>query len=227
MARAATPSSFTPTKKWLSSAGPKTTLANSKAFGRCTWMALPAFRRHSARSEESLFNFLRYVRASLLSEWALTHQIQKLVPHPRKWQEPRFSVVHAQRRARKWNSHKRIFVAPGQNGLRNFLSQQRRHCHAVPGVSHRVKHSVYLPSVRHDVERKVQRSAPDVLHFGLAQLRINREHSVAQNLRALSHRIFILREKCCSPTEQHSPVRRQPVVIQIIFRVVDHPVAWA
>src|SRR6266481_3129829 len=213
MARAATPSSFTPTKKWLSSAGPKTTLANSKAFGGCTWMALPAFRRHSERSEESLFDFLRCGRASLLSEWALTHQIQKLVPHPRKWQEPRFPVVHSPRRARKWNSHKRIFVAPGQNRLRNVLSQQRRHCHAVPGVSHRVKHSVYFSCVRHDVERKVQRSAPDVLHFGLTQLRIYRDHAFTQDPRALAHRIFTFWEKCCSPTEQHPAIRCQPVVV--------------
>jgi len=62
-------------------------------------------------------------------------QSKNLYHIPANGKEPRFSVVHPQRRARKWNSHKRIFVAPGQMDCAIFCPSSARHCHAVPGVS--------------------------------------------------------------------------------------------
>src|SRR5207245_10214478 len=48
-----------------------------------------------------------------------------------------------------------------------------------------------------------------------------------KNLCTLTNWLLSFGEKCGAPAEEHSAIRRQAVVVEIIFRVVDHPVARA
>ena len=60
-----------------------------------------------------------------------------------------------------------------------------------------------------------------------AQLRIDADHPSPQNVGALPHRLIVLREKRRPAAKQHAAVRRQSVVVKVVLRVVDHPVARA
>ena len=84
-----------------------------------------------------------------------------------------------------------------------------------------------LPGVGHDVESEVERASPDVVDLGVAELRINLDHSAPQNFRALPNSLVRLREKRRPPAEKHAAIRREPVVVQVVFRIVDHAVARA
>ena len=88
-------------------------------------------------------------------------------------------------------------------------------------------HSVEFPRVRHDVESEIESAAPDEFDFHPAQLRVHADHAAAENLGAPAHGIFRFREKGGAASEKHAIVRREPVVIEKMFGVVDHAIARA
>ena len=88
-------------------------------------------------------------------------------------------------------------------------------------------HFVDFSSVRHHVESEVESAAPDVFHFGVAELGIDINHAAAKDFRTLANGVFGFGEEGGAATEEHAIVGRQPVVIEEVFRVVDHAVAGA
>src|SRR5579863_4934346 len=116
---------------------------------------------------------------------ASTHPIQQFVPHARKRQEPRLTVVQAERRAGEWNADERIlwfgFAGTiGSHEFGDFLSLISRHGDAVTGIAESVKHAVELAGVRHDVKGEVERASPDIVNFRVGQLRVDINHAAAQ-----------------------------------------------
>jgi hypothetical protein len=81
--------------------------------------------------------------------------------------------------------------------------------------------------MRHNVESEVERTAPDVFHTRIPQLRIHVDHAPAQNLGAAADRLIVLREKCGPAAKQHATIRSKTVIVEIVFRIVDHAVARA
>ena len=77
------------------------------------------------------------------------------------------------------------------------------------------------------IESKIESSAPYVIDFRVAQLRVDIDHAQAQNLGTAADGLIGFRKECGASTEEHATIGREPVVVEIIFRVVDHPVARA
>src|SRR5438876_9544436 len=94
-------------------------------------------------------------------------------------------------------------------------------------ISHGEVDSIHLPSVGHDVESEIQRSAPHVFDFHVVQLRINVNHSPPHNLRAPANGVCCSSDKCRAPAAEHATVGSEPVIVKIIFRLVTYPVARA
>ena len=97
----------------------------------------------------------------------------------------------------------------------------------MPGVSHREVHAIHLASVRHDVKSEIQGSSPDVFNFRVPQLRVNADHALAQDLGAFADGLLVFWKECSASTEEHSPIGRQAVIVEIVLGVVDHAVAGA
>ena len=81
--------------------------------------------------------------------------------------------------------------------------------------------------MRHDVESKIQRAAPDVFDAGVGQLRININHSATQDLSAAPDGLFALRKKRRAAAEQHAAVGGEPVVMKKVFGIEDHAMTRA
>ena len=81
--------------------------------------------------------------------------------------------------------------------------------------------------MRHDVQREIESAAPDEFDFNVAQLRVHIDHAATQNFRALADGAFGFRKEGGAAAEKHAIVRREAVVVQKVFRVVDHAVARA
>src|SRR6185295_8590935 len=150
-----------------------------------------------------------------------TYPVQKLVVHPRKWKKPGIAVVQPQRRTWKWNPYERIVRLPTCNQLSHLLTLPRGHCHAMTRVSERVVDSVDLACVRHDVKGEVERSAPNKFDFCIPKLRIHLDHPASQKLGAPADRILALRKEGRSPTKQHSVIRCEPIVVKVVFRIIN------
>src|SRR5260370_39663034 len=88
-------------------------------------------------------------------------------------------------------------------------------------------YAVYFSSVRHDIESEIERAAPDEFYFGVAQLGINADHTAAEDFGALAHGVLGFREERGAASEEHAIVRREAVVVEKVFGVVDHAVARA
>src|SRR5208337_4091291 len=85
--------------------------------------------------------------------------------------------------------------------------------------------AVQFPRVRHDVETEIERATPRVFNLGVAQLRIDADHPQTQNLSALADGPGSLWKEGGTAAEQHASVGSEPVVIKIVFRVVDLTIA--
>src|SRR5215469_1108330 len=81
--------------------------------------------------------------------------------------------------------------------------------------------------MRHDVKGKIERSAPDMLDFRIAQLRINADHALTQEFGAIPYGAVGFREKRGAAPEEHAIVGSEPVIVQKMLGVVDHAVAGA
>src|SRR5260370_36589187 len=129
---------------------------------------------------------------------ALRKPVEELVPGTCERQKPGAAVVEVEGGAGEWDLRERVFVgarmlhAAGvnvaglQNRLRDFVAKVGRHGHAVTGVAEGEVEAVELASMGQDVEGEIERAAPDVFDFGIAQLRIDREHAAAKNFCAAS-----------------------------------------
>ncbi len=87
--------------------------------------------------------------------------------------------------------------------------------------------AVELASVGHDVEGEIERAAPDVFDFGIAQLRIDGEHAAAKNFCAAANGAAGFGKERGTAAEKHAAVWREAVVVQIIFGIEDHAIAGA
>src|ERR1700691_6261419 len=90
-----------------------------------------------------------------------------------------------------------------------------------------VVHTVKLSRVRHDVEGEVERASPNVVDLDVAELGINVDHAATQDLCALAHGPVSLRKECGAPAKQHAAIWREAVVVEIVFRIIDHAIARA
>src|SRR6185312_11917434 len=81
--------------------------------------------------------------------------------------------------------------------------------------------SVDLACVRHDVKSEVERSAPNKFDFCIPKLRIHLDHPASQKLGAPADRILALRKEGRSPTKQHSVIRCEPIVVKVVFRIIN------
>src|SRR6202521_214208 len=154
-------------------------------------------------------------------------EIKNLVPRARQGKRP--SVAAAQGR---WRTAKRdaiegnvVRIAADEAG--EFHAEPGGGGHPVAGEARGEIHAVEFSRVRHDVQREIERAAPDEFDFGVAQLRVDADHAAAKNFRALAHGVFGFRKEGGSAAEEHALVRREPVVVEKMFRVVDHAVARA
>src|SRR5882757_3069843 len=208
---------------------------------RCSWELSPPLAASWARTNSRFIGDLRRFclarrRISFCGENhslprrinASTHYIEKTEPHSRERQKPRLAAIEAKWRALERNFRKGIGLRSGRSGrntLRHFLAEQRGHRNAVARVSHGVVQAVHFSGVRHHIERKIERAAPNVVDFCVSELGKNSNHIAAENRLTFANRVFILRKKCGAPSEEHSPVRRQPVIVRVVERVVDHAIA--
>src|SRR5208283_3226279 len=182
-------------------------------------------------------------RASLRAGWGgcphmnlsadySAHPIQKLVPRAGQWQEPRLAVVQAKRRTGKRDAGEWVFWLVSTHTISGHEFSDlpaliRGHGDAMSGVAEGVVHAVKLSGVRHDVEGKVERASPDVVNFGVGELRIHADHAVTENCGAAADGLIVLREKRSAPAKQHAPVGGEAVIVEIVLGVVDHAVARA
>src|SRR4051794_25484771 len=97
----------------------------------------------------------------------------------------------------------------------------------MPGISDGVVHAFELPGVLHDVECKVECSTPCIFDFRMVQLGINIDEATAKNLRATLDGIAGLGKEGSAAAKEHAILRGEPVVIKIVFGIVDHPIPGA
>jgi len=64
----------------------------------------------------------------------------------------------------KWNAYEWIFILSSHNPFCHFLALIGRHRYTMAGIAYGEIDSVQLPSVRHDVEGKIERASPDILN---------------------------------------------------------------
>src|SRR5688572_17477155 len=112
-----------------------------------------------------------------------------------------------------------------QNGVSHCLAEVGCHGHTMPRITERIIQAICFAHMRHHIEREVQRSAPGVFHHGVLQLRKDLDHLAPQDRRAETHSGSGLREKSRPTAEYHASVP-QSEVMQKMFGVEDHPVAW-
>src|SRR5580693_9210213 len=77
------------------------------------------------------------------------------------------------------------------------------------------------------MSNEVERAAPDVVDLGVAELGIDVDHAAAQDGGAPADRLISLGKERGAAPEQHAAVRSEAIVVKIVLRVVDHPVARA
>src|ERR1700730_8519307 len=151
--------------------------------------------------------------------------VQDLVPSAGEREEPGAAIVEAERGVGEGDLRERVFVTARisvvglQNGLRNFVAEVGGHCYSVTGVAEREVKAVELAGVGHDVEREIERAAPDVFDFRVAQFGIDGEHAAAKNFRAAANGAACLGEERGSAAEEHATVGRESVVVEIVFGV--------
>src|SRR5208282_4183128 len=114
---------------------------------------------------------------------------------------PGVAAAQTWRRRRKRDAIKRDVIRIAADDTSNFASQVGSDSNPVSRVPHRIVHAVALSRMRHDVEGEVESSSPDEFNIDLAQLRIHVDHATLQNLGALAHGGFVLREKCGAATK--------------------------
>src|SRR6266403_1203464 len=85
--------------------------------------------------------------------------------------------------------------------------------------------AVELAGVGHYVEGEIEGAAPDVFDFGGAQLRVNGEHTAAEDFSAAADGAAGFGEEGGASAEEHAAVRREAVVVEIVFGVEDHAIA--
>src|SRR6185369_17638113 len=93
-------------------------------------------------------------------------------------------------------------------------------------IAKSVIHAIHLSRVRHDVKSEIEGSSPDEFHFRILQLWVHLYHSPPQDFCASTDRICCFGKKGRTSTKQHAPIRREPVVVQVILGVVDHAIPW-
>src|SRR5579859_7658595 len=160
----------------------------------------------------------------------LGEPVEEFVPRTGEGQEPGATVVEAQGSAGERDAGEGDFIwtpsifladhalaAALQDGLRHFVSQVGGHGHAVAGVTEGEVEGVELTGVGHDVESEVERATPDVIDFGVAQLRVDREHASAQDFGAAANGAGGFRKEGGAAAEEHAAVGREPVVVEIIL----------
>jgi hypothetical protein len=164
---------------------------------------------------------------------ALRNPIEELVPCAGYGEEPGAAVVQAEWRAGEGNCGEGIFVAarisvaPVQNCLRDFVTEVGGYRHAVTRIAEGEVETVELTGMRHDVEREIERAAPNVFDCGVAQLRVNAKHAAAENFRAAANGAAGFGEERGSAAEQHAAVGREAIVVKIVLGIVDHAIARA
>src|SRR5713226_5001126 len=87
--------------------------------------------------------------------------------------------------------------------------------------------AVELAGVGHYVEGEIEGAAPDVFDFGVAQLRVDGEHTAAEDFGAAADGAAGFGEEGGASAEEHATVGREAIVVQIVFGVEDHAIARA
>src|SRR2546423_7886065 len=137
-----------------------------------------------------------------------THPVEHFVICACKGQEPWLSVIKSERCAREGNCGERNFTAAAAHHLSQFCTQICSHSNAVSGIAQCIINPIRLPSMRHGVKAKVQRSAPGVFDAEIAQLRIDLDHIASQNFCAALDCVAGLWKECGPASEQHAIIWR-------------------
>src|SRR6266542_4928291 len=109
-----------------------------------------------------------------------------------------------------------------QHRLGYCLAEISRHCHTMTRIAKRVIHAVHFAHMRHHVEGKVERAAPNTVDLCILQLWKYPGHLTPQDFCASLDCIGRLREECCASAEDHAIVP-QAEIIQIMFTIENHP----
>src|SRR5882757_2351227 len=87
--------------------------------------------------------------------------------------------------------------------------------------------TIELAGVGHYVEGEIEGAAPDVFDLCVAQLRVDGDHAAAEDFGAAADGGAGFGEEGGASAEEHAAVRREAVVVEIIFGVEDHAIARA
>src|SRR5579862_1234728 len=137
------------------------------------------------------------------------------------------TAAKANRRIRKRDRVKGNVVGLAADHTCEFGSEIRADGNPVPSISDGVVHPVDAPGVGHNIKSEIERASPYKFHFRIAQLRIDADHALAQNLRALANSVFAFGKKCGATAKKHAAIGGKPIVIKKVFGVVDHAVFGA
>src|SRR5215472_190445 len=158
---------------------------------------------------------------------ALREEIENSVPQACKWKRPGVAAAQTKGRCGEGNGGERSGVRFAADHAGEFSPEPSGRGDAMTCKACREIHLVDFSGVGHDVEGEVERAAPDVFHFGVAELRVDVNHSAAKDFRALANGAFGFGEKGGAAAEQHAIVGREAVIVEEVLGVVDHAVARA
>src|SRR5215472_109067 len=158
---------------------------------------------------------------------ALCEEIENSVPQACKWKRPGVAAAQTKGRCEEGNGGERSGVRFAADHSSELHAEPSGRGDAVARKACREIHLVDFSSMRHDVESEVERAAPNVFHFGVAELRVDVNHAPPKNFCALANRVFGFGEKGSATAEQHAIVRGQAIVVEEVLGVVDHAVARA
>ena len=157
----------------------------------------------------------------------LGEEIEDPVPGTGERERPGVAATQAQRGGGKLDAVEGNVVRLATNEAGKLCAEPGGRGNAVAGETRGKIHAFDFSSVRHDIESEIERAAPDEFYFSVVQLGINADHTAAENFGALAYGVLGFREERGAASEEHAIVRREAVVVEKVFGVVDHAVPRA